>query len=127
MHDINIDELIKKYSLNYNVYFVCSERPSKNLAIDPKYKLYRNVISFYYNELNETLDNPLPKIVTNVGRKLYNMLNRTKTIGVNININVQNGIKRVENMNNRCKEIEGQSFDYIDPFYEIHGSHRNRV
>jgi len=121
-HDINIDELINKYSSRYKLYFVCSERPLKNLLIDSKYKSYKNVISFYYNELNETPQNPLSKIVDNVGRRVFAMLKNCQ----NITINVSNGIKRISDMNAKYEEIKDLPFSYIDDFYEIHGSHRGR-
>jgi hypothetical protein len=122
-HDINIDGLINKYGAKYSVFFVCSERPLESSLIEVKYKSYRNVISFYYNELNETLQNPLTKIVSKVGGRVFAML-RGYT---NATINVQNGIKRVLDMNAKYNEIKGFPFSYIDDFYEIHGSHRGRT
>ena len=35
-------------------------------------------------------------------------------------------LTRIREMNARYNEIKDQPFEYIDPFYEIHGSHRNR-
>lgn len=124
-HNTNIDELIKKYKKNYDLYFVCSERPLKNLFIDANYKNYRNVVSFHYNELNETLQNPLQKIASNVGRRVFKMLKNCET-PINFTINVPNGIKRIIDMNHRYNEIKELPFSYIDDFYEIHGSHRGR-
>jgi len=54
-HILNIDDLIKKYTNKYKdikILFVCSERIDKNYLIDAKYKEYKNVIVFDFNELN---------------------------------------------------------------------------
>jgi hypothetical protein len=119
-HDINIDELIKKYN-NYKLVFICSERKEYNNLIDKKYKDYDNVVVFEYNELNETNDNPLSKIVDNIYEKVK------KVIPENIELNKEKCINRINLMNKRYEEIKDKDFKYIDPFFEIHGSHRNRI
>lgn len=145
-HDLIIDDLIEKYKNNYEVYFVCSERAEKNLYIASKYKFYYNLIVFDYFELNETLKNTIPNIINNIYNKLHKLLFKyteviddsslcvvsgstdTGEIRVSnfIKLNKESGIQRINNMNNRYNEIKNYSFEYIDPFYEIHGSHRNR-
>ena len=44
-----------------------------------------------------------------------------------IKLNIVSGITRITQMNEKYKTIKHMSFDYVDNFYEIHGSHRNRV
>jgi hypothetical protein len=117
-HDIDIDGLIKNYNEKYNLFFICSERKDKNLFIDDKYKSYDNVVVFDFNEVNETETNTIPKIIENIYNKLKNILT--------IELNMENAINRIILMNQRYEEIEQQPFSYIDDFYEIHGSHRNR-
>jgi hypothetical protein len=116
-HNINIDELSKKYK-NYNLYFVCSERSEKGLFINEKYKSYKNVIVFDFKELNETSDNNLPKIIQHIHDRLKSMMD--------IELNIPNGIKRITDMNKLYTEIKTKPFKYVDPFYQLHGSHRNR-
>ena len=117
-HNTDIDELIIKYNQNYKLYFICSERNQLNLKISDKYKLYNNVVVIDFDELNESSINPLPNIMQNLYNKIHNMLN--------IELNIESGINRIIRMNARYEEIKELSFDYIDPFFEIHGSHRNR-
>lgn len=117
-HNINIDELIEKYKNNYELYFICSERIEKGYIIDEKYKSYNNVIIFQFEELNESSTNNLYNIINNIYYKI-------KTI-LNIKLNIESGIDRIIKMNNRYEEIKHNSFNYIDDFFEIHGSHRNR-
>jgi len=117
-HDIDIDGFIKKYNEKYNLFFICSERKDKNLFIDNKYKSYDNVVVFDFNELNETETNTIPKIIENIYNKLKNILN--------IELNMENAINRINKMNQRYEEIKHKSFDYWDEFYQLHGSHRNR-
>jgi hypothetical protein len=117
-HNIDIDGLIKKYNEKYNLFFICSERKDKNLFIDNKYKSYDNVVVFDFNELNENETNTIPKIIENIYNKLKNVLT--------IELNIENSINRIILMNKCYEEIKQQPFSYIDDFYEIHGSHRNR-
>ena len=125
-HNINIDNLISKYS-NYKLYFVCSERKDteNTEVIDTKYKLYNNVVVFDFNELNETDDNTIPKIIQNIYNKIQGLNINTDT-NTNIDLNIESGINRITLMNKRYQEIKHLPFSYIDDFYEIHGSHRNR-
>jgi hypothetical protein len=118
-HDINIDKLIEKFKNDYKLYFICSERPERNYIIDEKYKSYENVRIFSFNELNESETNNVRNIVENIYNKIKDMLN--------IEMNIDNGIKRIEDMNKVYQEIKDKPFNYIDNFYEIHGSHRNRT
>jgi hypothetical protein len=119
-HDINIDDLIKKYNNKYKLVFVCSERKEKNYLIDEKYKQYDNVVTFEFNELYETPNNSLIQIVDNIYKKL-------KIVLPDIEMNKQTCIERIQLMNIRYEEIKHKPFTYIDNFFEIHGSHRNRT
>jgi len=118
-HNTNIDELIEKYTNHYKLVFICSERKDKNYFIDDKYKTYHNVLVFDFNELNETSDNTLIQIVDNIYIKVKNIL-------PDIDLDTTKCIERIKLMNIRYDEIKHKSFDYIDDFFEIHGSHRNR-
>jgi len=118
-HNTDIDKLIMEYNNNYKLYFICSERKQYNLTIHDKYKLYNNVVVFDFDELNESSTNPLPDIIKNVYNKINKMLN--------IELNIEGGINRILDMNKRYEEIKEFPFDYIDNFFEIHGSHRNRT
>ena len=119
-HDTNIDKLIKKYN-NYKVVSICSERKETNALIDPKYKKYNNTIVFSFEELNETKNNSLVKIVNNIYVKVK------KVLPEDIKLDKTKCIERINNMNIRYQEIKHKPFSYIDPFFEIHGSHRNRL
>jgi len=117
-HHRNIDELTAKYKDKYKLFFICSQRIKMNLLIDKKYNFYNNVIIFNYIELNETKNYCVSKIIQNIYDRINNKLN--------IELNIESGINRVIQMNNRYKEIKNYPFKYVDPFFQIHGSHRNR-
>lgn len=118
-HNTNIDELILEYGKKYNLIFIYSERKEKNKFIDKKYKSYDNVIVFDFNELNETEDYGLEEIVKNIYKKIENPLK-------NIKLDTGKCFERLNLMNIRYEEIKHFDFNYIDDFFEIHGSHRNR-
>lgn len=118
-HDMDIDNMIKKYGEQYDLYFVCSERKTKKLFIDDKYKTYNNVIIFDYDEINETNDNPLSLIIDNLYNKISSKIS-------NFELDKEKSYQRIINMNNKYEEIKDKPFSYVDKFYEIHGHHRNR-
>jgi hypothetical protein len=117
-HNTNIDEIIDKFADKYDLFFICSERKEINLFIDHKYKTYPNVIVFSFEELNQTNENNISDIIYNLCLKLNNV--------IGIKLNITNGINRIIQMNKRCEEIKNFDFYYVDKFFEIHGSHRNR-
>lgn len=130
-HILNIDELIKKYTEKYkntykdlNILFICSERIEKKYIINDKYKTYKNVVVFDFNELNETPKNTLDNIVDNLHTKISILFDNNSITTVELNKDTCK--ERIINMNKRYEEIKCKPFSYIDPFYEIHGSHRNR-
>lgn len=118
-HNINIDQLINKYKNKYKLVFICSERQKMNYFINKKYKTYNNVVVFDFDELNETNDNTLVQIVDNIYNKVINIL-------PDIELDKTKCIERIKLMNIRYDEIKNKSFKYVDDFFEIHGSHRNR-
>jgi hypothetical protein len=116
-HNLHIDKLIKQYK-KHTLFFVCSERKDINRLIDEKYKNMDNIIVFSYEELNETEDNPLTTIIDTIYNKFKNMLD--------IELDKDSSLKRIQKMNERYLEIKDEPFTYVDTFYHIHGSHRNR-
>ena len=119
-HDLNFNELndrLKK--ANIETFFICSERPNINYLIPEEYRKWESVIIFDYNELNETPENSIENIVDTIIGKIKGIFP--------FELDKQGCITRISEMNARYNEIKDQPFEYIDPFYEIHGSHRNRV
>ena len=120
-HDLNIDQWMRLYGKVYKLYFVCSNRGI--LHIDPKYHTYPNVLIFDYPELLETEENTLPMIIDNGYQKLSTFLPAKLTE----HLNPETALTRIQNMNERYKEIKNKEFKgYIDDFYQLHGHHRNR-
>lgn len=118
-HDTNIDELIKKYNNKYKLVFICSQRPLINKFIDNKYNYYNNVVIFNFYELNERPNYTLTQIVDNI-------YNKVKPVLPNVELDKTTCLERIKLMNIRYEEIKNKSFSYVDDFFEIHGSHRNR-
>ena len=98
--------------------FICSERPKKEYLIPEEYRNWENVYIFDYDELNETPENTIENIVDNIIQKIKHIFP--------FELDKQGCITRIREMNDRYALIKDQSFEYVDPFYEIHGSHRNR-
>ena len=118
-HDLRFEEQMKNLKqINIQSFFICSERPKKDYLIPKKYRNFENVIIFDYDELNETPENTIENIVDNMIEKIKHIFP--------FELDKQGCITRINEMNARYAIIKNQSFEYIDPFYEIHGSHRNR-
>lgn len=116
-NNINIDEHIYKYKNLYKyIYFVCSE--INDYKFHPKYKNYTNVLIFNVNELNETEEQSMNDIINNVHDKLLEM--------ININLNKELCINRINNMNIFYETIKDKPFNYVEPFYRVHGSTSNK-
>ena len=119
-HYLNFNRQVEQTTkLNMTPIFICSERPDKNYLIPEEYRNWENVIIFNYNELNETPENSIENIVDNIIKKINDIFP--------FELDREGCITRIREMNARYNEIKDQPFEYIDPFYEIHGSHRNRA
>jgi len=116
-HICNIDKLTQHLK-NYKVFFICSER-DKNL-INSKYYSYNNVLTIKYNELLETQTYPVDSIVSHIHDKLSLFLPNNFILNKNL------AIDRINNMNNQYTLIKNRPFSYVDKFYHLHGSHRDR-
>tara|TARA_B110001469_G_C9505582_1_gene252233 strand:- start:274 stop:507 length:234 start_codon:yes stop_codon:yes gene_type:complete len=75
---------------------------------------------FDFNDLNATKHNSLTKIINDIYTKVKSVL------PMDIKLNKTTCIKRIKHMNEKYIEIKSKPFSYIDPFFEIHGSHRGR-
>tara|TARA_B100001093_G_C26859925_1_gene1029532 strand:+ start:1078 stop:1608 length:531 start_codon:yes stop_codon:yes gene_type:complete len=118
-HNLDIDWFIKHYSRFYKVYFICSERKEKKLFINPLHKHYKNVLFFDYKELNETKSNSLENIIDYIALKVNKWIPE-------LELNSKTGLLRVLGMNEEYELIKDKPFTYVDEFYHIHGSHKNR-
>ena len=122
-HDKLIEEWNKKYENIYDLYYIISDRH------DYDWDTYRNNKKFLfitYEELLENDKNPIEQISINVFNKVNNFLPKEYMIYNRKNISIQNGINRINNMNKRYAEIKDKPFEFVDKYYQIHGSHRNR-
>ena len=116
-HICNIDMLIDHLK-KYKLFFICSERDKK--VINNKFYSYNNVLIIKYNELLEIPTYSIKDIVENIYNKLITFLPN------DIILNKDMAIERINNMNNEYKIIKDKPFTYINKFYHLHGSHRNR-
>ncbi len=117
-HETDLDVLSNKYS-QYNVLFVSSERQSMGICIEDRFRCRDNLVIFDYEELNEREDYPLSAIVRHIYEKVQGKW-------PHIAWNEDTCLQRLLKMNERYEEIRDRPFAYIDRFYHLHGSHRNR-
>jgi hypothetical protein len=118
-HNVNIDDIIHLFKNKYRLYFICSERRDAGERFESKYHTYKNVAIFDFNDLNETETNPLEHILQTIHSRVSRLISH-------VAFNRLGGLKRVTEMNERYEEIAHMPFSYVDPLYQIHGSHRSR-
>jgi hypothetical protein len=124
-HEGNIDSIMQDLK-DYDLYFVMSERndEKEQKLINQKFRKYENVLIFDYTELLETKDKSLQEICENAERKLTSFL--PQAIMQQAKGGLEQMHKRISSMNEKYQEIKNKPFSYLDPFYQLHGSHRNR-
>lgn len=113
-HRLNINYFKKEYP-DYKFFFVCSERDE--LKINSKYYDYENVLVINYEDL---IRGSVEEIVYRVAEKFENFF------PYKINLKRRKAVERVKKMEERYQEIKDLPFTFIDDFYQIHGSHKNR-
>lgn len=121
-----MDNLINKFP-NEDLFIICSER-KKDLYqpnINPKYKDYKNVLIFQYEELLATEEWPLTSIFDNFLNKLYDFMPKKYLKDERKNY-LEKITKRITEMNLFYEKIKDRSFDYYQNKYLLHGQHRNR-
>ena len=133
-HDIDIDRWNRVWSDRVDLLFVCSERQeipaeyedTKNGkiqhwgTIDDKYRSYDNVVVFGYEELLETEYNSISDIIDVIVDRIRPVLPE------GYDIHRKEAISRIEEMNSEYEKIQDKPFEFFNPFFHIHGSHRGR-
>ncbi len=113
-HETNLADLNYLLGKKYNTFFVCSERAPNHFLED--LKVLSNVAVLDYTDLNNV---PVPEVCERLHAVITDMIPY-------LDLSISNCIARVEAMNRRYLEIADLPFSYVDPFYQLHGSHRYR-
>lgn len=122
-HDKKIDDWIQNFGEKYELYFIISDRNDYDWQ---KYYDYDNILFIQYEELLETDENPLDQISENLYNKIEKFLPLKFMVYNRKKISIKNGTNRITNMNKRYEEIKDKPFEFVDKYYQIHGSHRNK-
>ncbi len=121
-HYLGIRRWIHSYN-QFDMFFVLSERDQK---YPPHFYNMNKILIIEYDTLLESESNPVETIVENVYKKIRNFLPPKFFEPYSENIMKKNAIRRVKTMNALYENIKNNGFSYFDPFYLLHGNHRNR-
>jgi hypothetical protein len=121
-HQIDLNTIQKKI-INYNLFFVCSERPQINRKLKPVHKTKVNYILFDYTKDLLIQDT---KTIIDVVKYVKLKLETKLPEDIMKLANVELASKRIEEMNEYYETIKDKPFSFFDKHYHIHGSHRNR-
>lgn len=103
----------------YTIYYVASVRPSRGKINHKKYvKTVPRFIAIDYDLISGDVE----ESVDNVVRTLQQLL-PTELMAV---ANKETAVGRIKAMNDRYDQIKDLPFVEYDPFFKIHGHHRNR-
>lgn len=117
-HFISFDQVTKAFP-QYKIYFIVSIRPERNKHKLLKYDDLPHVVFVDYELLNTTVEVAV--------KNVYQVLKIHIQPSIMRFANVESAIKRVTAMNERYEQIKHLNFaDYSDPFFKIHGHHRDR-
>lgn len=122
-HHKKLEEWNQIFDNKYELFFIISDRNDYDWS---EYKDYKNILFIKYNEILETDSNTLSIISNNIFKKCEKLLPNNFMIYNRSNISIQNGINRINNMNKRYSVIKDKPFEFVDEYYQIHGSHRNK-
>jgi hypothetical protein len=108
-HETNLADLADP-----NTYFICSERSGHNrFAEQFRHDPYISILD--YADVTRPPASLCSHLAAIVAAMLPDQL-----------LSVGNCIARIHEMNQRYEQIKYLPFDYVDPFYQLHGSHRLR-
>lgn len=112
-HETNLAQL--DFRPDFQTYFVCSERAAAGNKFTDRN--LPNAVIFDHEYLSAASTSRLCSDLHDiVGYMIPGLL-----------ISAEGCVDRVEAMNARYKEIERRPFSYVDPFFNLHGSHRSRA
>ena len=90
-------------------------------------KLYKEALTTVNNDsfeklktVRDTTQLRYESLLVDLYAKLKNLLPS------DVKLDKESAINRINKMNLRYEEIKDKGFDYVDEFYGLHGSHRNR-
>jgi len=116
-HRTNFRKWVKNTPLKFFTYVITSDRDGYKQILPNKKR--KRLVRIPYNVL-VTGDEQ------NIARNVYNIL-RKKILNLpDEETAVKNSGERLKNMNERYLQIKDKNFHFIDPKYQIHGSHRAR-
>lgn len=114
-HETNLADLNFLFGKKYNTFFICSERSPNHFA--EGLKAQPNIAVLDYEDLNNV---PIHEVCWRLHSVVEDMI-------PGLQLSIPNCIARIEAMNRRYAEIADLPFSYVDPFYQLHGSHRSRT
>lgn len=118
-HNINLNLWTQRFP-EESLYFIVSTRDGdKYMQFDEQYKNWPNVLIFRYDELLITEKISLNYICRNVHKKISNFISFKGS-------SVEDLKTRFKGMNDCYEKIKDKPFSYIDDYYNLHGSHRDR-
>ena len=130
-HVVDVDELEEEFGhLFDDTFYVAANRAEKGISIDAEYCEYDNVLCFDYDDFaykpDEIADDDSLEVIADIVRRVKAGLEQNFPLLRNVEMSVEEATKRVKLMEKATEEMAGKSFKEHEPYFGIHGGHRNR-
>ncbi len=131
-HIVDVDELENEFShLFDNTFYVSANRAEKGISIDSEYCDNPNVLCFDYDDFaykpdeNDDYTESI-KVIVDIVQRVKEGLESKFPLLRNVDMNVEEATKRAKLMEKVTEEMAAKSFKEHEPYFGIHGGHRNR-
>ena len=130
-HIVDVDELEEEFGhLFDDTFYVAANRAEKGISIDAEYCEYDNVLCFDYDDFaykpDEMDDEDSLEVISDIVERVKTGLEHKFPLLRNVDMSVEEATKRVKLMEKATEEMAGKSFKEHEPYFGIHGGHRNR-
>ena len=131
-HVVDVDELEDEFGhLFDNTFYVAANRREKGISIDSDYCDYPNVLCIDYEDFaynpNENDDyTESIEFISDIVQSVKEGLESKFPLIRNVEMNVEEATKRAKLMEKATEEMAAKTFKEHEPYFGIHGGHRNR-
>jgi len=130
-HVVDVDELDQEFGhLFDDTFYVAANRAENGISIDAEYCDYDHVLCFDYNDFaykpDENDDEEALEVISDIVQRVKEGLESKFPLLQNVHMSVEEATKRVKLMETATEEMAEKSFKEHEPYFGIHGGHRNR-
>jgi len=126
-HIVDVEELEEEFGhLFERVFYVAANRAAKDITIREEYCELDNVLCIDYDDFAYTPDDSSLEDIAAIVERVKLGLEEKFPLLIDVDMDVDEAVKRVKLMEKATTEMADKSFKEHEPYFGIHGGHRNR-